>query len=300
MKLIFFLQSASLASLYPFLSVHMRSAGFSLEDVGAVSAALPLVDVVGPPLAGAIADRIGNFAVFMAAVTALNGVASLALLVAPVEEREGDQVEMCCHLDWCVNAITGDVVTLNVSNTLCEGSNNTHSDNLESTLCPHPLTCMAAIHAPSQATVPPLALYVAARVVLDVLRTSSLTLFEGAVVVIIQEQGGDYGLQKLFGTAGAVIFGLVAGHLIDAGGGGRKGYAIVFTLYCFLRVTAAAAMLRLSLAFKPPTKKVFSDLYKVRKHLHERAVLVTPLGVRAAHLGPEGGQRFCLRASPLR
>jgi hypothetical protein len=47
--------------------------------------------------------------------------------------------------------------------------------------------------------------------VLDVFKASSLTLFEGAVVVIIKEQGGDYGLQKLFGTLGAILFGPIAG-----------------------------------------------------------------------------------------
>ena len=38
-------------------------------------------------------------------------------------------------------------------------------------------------------------------------------LFEGAVVAIIKSDGGDYGLQKLFGTAGGIIFGPLAGML---------------------------------------------------------------------------------------
>ena len=33
------------------------------------------------------------------------------------------------------------------------------------------------------------------RVLLDIFRASSLMLFEGAVVAIIKEHGGDYGLQ---------------------------------------------------------------------------------------------------------
>ena len=40
-------------------------------------------------------------------------------------------------------------------------------------------------------------------------------LFEGAVVAIIKEHGGDYGLQKIFGTLGAVVFGPLSGQLID-------------------------------------------------------------------------------------
>ena len=59
--------------------------------------------------------------------------------------------------------------------------------------------------------------YLSVRVLLDVLRASSLMLFEGAVVSIIKKHGGDYGLQKLFGTFGAVIFGPLSGILIDFG-----------------------------------------------------------------------------------
>ncbi len=36
-----------------------------------------------------------------------------------------------------------------------------------------------------------------ARFLLDLLRASSLMLFEGAVIVIIKQHGGDYGLQVL-------------------------------------------------------------------------------------------------------
>ena len=46
--------------------------------------------------------------------------------------------------------------------------------------------------------------------------------FVGAMVVIIKAQGGDHGLQKLFGTFGAVIFGPITGKLIDLTGGSYK------------------------------------------------------------------------------
>ena len=37
------------------------------------------------------------------------------------------------------------------------------------------------------------------------------------VLSITKQYGGDYGLQKLFGTFGAVIFGPLSGVLIDFG-----------------------------------------------------------------------------------
>ena len=92
--------------------------------------------------------------------------------------------------------------------------------------------------------------YLAIRVLLDVLRASSLMLFEGAVVSIIKQHGGDYGLQKLFGTFGAVIFGPLSGLLIDFGQGHSKAYVGVIILYFCLRTLTALVILNLDLNFK--------------------------------------------------
>ena len=46
-KVVFFLQSAGLVSLYPYLSIHMRSMGFTVEDTAMVNTALPVADIVG-------------------------------------------------------------------------------------------------------------------------------------------------------------------------------------------------------------------------------------------------------------
>ena len=46
-KAIFFFQSASLVTLYPYLAIHMRSLGFSVEDTALVNSAIPLADIIG-------------------------------------------------------------------------------------------------------------------------------------------------------------------------------------------------------------------------------------------------------------
>ena len=82
-KIIFFLQSASLVTLYPYISLHMRSLGFTMEDASIVNSVIPVVDIFGPPLAGIMADKMGNFRIFMAALTFLNGASALFLLTLP-------------------------------------------------------------------------------------------------------------------------------------------------------------------------------------------------------------------------
>lgn len=87
-KLIFFFQSASLVVLYPYLVIHMRSLGLSTEEVAVVNGVIPAADMIGPPLAGFLADKIGNFRVFMSGLTFASGAASLLLLLIPAKTTQ--------------------------------------------------------------------------------------------------------------------------------------------------------------------------------------------------------------------
>ena len=101
-KIIFFLQSASLVTLYPYLSLHMRSLGFNMEDAAIVNSIIPVVDIFGPPLAGVLADMMGNFRIFMAITTLLNGLSALFLLTVSPEAdfRDANMINPRC----CLNA----------------------------------------------------------------------------------------------------------------------------------------------------------------------------------------------------
>merc|ERR1711884_539899 len=102
-KLIFFFQSGSLVVLYPYLVIHMRSLGLSVEEVALVNGVIPVADIVGPPLAGFVADRIGNFRVFMSVLTGVSGLASLLLMLIPpkTDSRISDQGELIQNLECC-------------------------------------------------------------------------------------------------------------------------------------------------------------------------------------------------------
>lgn len=49
--------------LYPYLTIHMRELGINVEETAIMSALTPCVAILMPPVAGMIADRIGNFKV---------------------------------------------------------------------------------------------------------------------------------------------------------------------------------------------------------------------------------------------
>ena len=69
-----------------------------------MNSAVPVVDVVGPPIAGIVADKIGNFRVFMSVVTFLNGVASLFLLAVPTS---GNKKKIVSSISFLFLRLTG-------------------------------------------------------------------------------------------------------------------------------------------------------------------------------------------------
>ncbi|XP_023714958.1 uncharacterized protein LOC111868499 [Cryptotermes secundus] len=74
----------SLFVLYPYLTIHMRELGINVEETAIMSAVTPVVAIVMPPIAGMVADRIGNFRILLSVFSSLGGAASLLLLLVPV------------------------------------------------------------------------------------------------------------------------------------------------------------------------------------------------------------------------
>ncbi|XP_011309592.1 uncharacterized protein [Fopius arisanus] len=84
LKLIFFVQASTLFVLYPYLTIHMRELGISVEETAIMSAVTPFVAIVMPPIAGLIADRIGNFKILLSLFSSLGGASALLLLLVPI------------------------------------------------------------------------------------------------------------------------------------------------------------------------------------------------------------------------
>ena len=82
-KLIFLFQSASMTVLYPYLNLHMKSLGISIQETAIINAMVPILFIFTPPLAGFLADRLGNFRVLLSILTALGGLVALLLLIIP-------------------------------------------------------------------------------------------------------------------------------------------------------------------------------------------------------------------------
>jgi len=289
-KLIFFFQSASLVVLYPYLVIHMRSLGLSVEEVAVVNGVIPVADVVGPPMAGFLADKIGNFRVFMSVLTAVSGGASLLLLLIPPKTHHtlSPGTLFCCSDDsgtpgttWCSNTAANISYQAHLAtNTTMVCSNELHvlhisqlsphnninkSNNMEFSESCMELECNGEVESVDPSWEMNLIFYIILRAAIDVLRASSIMMFEGAVVITIKQLGGDYGLQKLFGTFGAIIWGPVSGQIIDmaSSASGTENYAPVFYIFFAMRIICALLVLKLNLSFKKPAERIFKDLGKL-------------------------------------
>ncbi|PSN42174.1 hypothetical protein C0J52_09851 [Blattella germanica] len=84
LKLLFFVHASTVFVLYPYLTIHMRELGINVEETAIMSAVIPFVAIIMPPLAGMVADRIGNFRILLAIFSVLGGASSLLLLLVPV------------------------------------------------------------------------------------------------------------------------------------------------------------------------------------------------------------------------
>ncbi|VEN58323.1 unnamed protein product [Callosobruchus maculatus] len=84
LKLLFFMHSSTILVLYPYLTIHMRELGINVEETAIMSAVTPAVAILMPPLAGMVADKIGNFRVLLSAFSIVGGGSALLLLLVPV------------------------------------------------------------------------------------------------------------------------------------------------------------------------------------------------------------------------
>ncbi|XP_012220725.2 uncharacterized protein [Linepithema humile] len=84
LKLLFFVQASTLYVLYPYLTIHMRELGINVEETAIMNAITPVMAMVMPPLAGMLADRIGNFRILLSVFSVFGGFAALLLLLVPI------------------------------------------------------------------------------------------------------------------------------------------------------------------------------------------------------------------------
>ncbi|XP_030027566.2 uncharacterized protein LOC115445436 [Manduca sexta] len=84
LKILFFVHASTLFVLYPYLTIHMRELGINVEETAIMSAVTPVISIVMPPLAGMLADKIGNFRLLLALSSVLGGASALLLLAVPV------------------------------------------------------------------------------------------------------------------------------------------------------------------------------------------------------------------------
>ncbi|KAB7499373.1 hypothetical protein Anas_02311 [Armadillidium nasatum] len=93
---------------------------------------------------------------------------------------------------------------------------------------------------------------------------TSLPLFEGATMAILQEQGGDIGLQRLYSNVGQVVMTPLSGALIDAFSyDGLSNFRPAFYLYCIISIISAICISFIDLEFKKPAKNISEELKKL-------------------------------------
>lgn len=107
LKLVLFTYYGAAACLLPYLTVHMRQIGITVEETAIIYAVLPIVGFLGPPTAGFFADRLGRYQPVLIAALIGVGVFHTALLAIPqvsIEEIPINVEFLCSHQGTSVKA----------------------------------------------------------------------------------------------------------------------------------------------------------------------------------------------------
>ncbi|XP_042856325.1 major facilitator superfamily domain-containing protein 6-B-like [Penaeus japonicus] len=112
-------------------------------------------------------------------------------------------------------------------------------------------------------------LFVTANVLSKFFIGLTYTLFEVAVVAILKEYGYDYGLQRIYGSIGGMVFAPLSGFFIDHFGQGEHytDYYVMFVFYCVLKIVCAVILVKVDLRFKVPARSICNNMSNIFSNL---------------------------------
>ncbi|KAK7086676.1 hypothetical protein SK128_003418 [Halocaridina rubra] len=83
LKILLFTFYGALGCLMTFLTVHMRFIGLNIKEITWINSILPLTSLVGPPMVGMLADKLGHYKTITVICMSLCAVLHTALLFVP-------------------------------------------------------------------------------------------------------------------------------------------------------------------------------------------------------------------------
>ncbi|KAG8234738.1 hypothetical protein J437_LFUL000973 [Ladona fulva] len=89
LKITQFVLYGAIASLLPYLTIHMQSIGLTVEEIAVIYLALPFTTFLSPPLTGFLVDRFGKYKPVVVVALLLNAGFHHALLLIPPMELPG-------------------------------------------------------------------------------------------------------------------------------------------------------------------------------------------------------------------
>ena len=83
LKLLIFFESSATCSLLPYLTIHMKDIGISIDHIALIYAILPFTIFIAPPFVGYLADKMGSFTRVLFIMFLGTGVFHSVLLFVP-------------------------------------------------------------------------------------------------------------------------------------------------------------------------------------------------------------------------
>lgn len=201
LKMILFTWYAAGACLLPYMTLHMKQLGLNMAEMTAVYAILPIIQLLGTPIAGFIADKTGNYkSVLQLSLTTCIVTTMLIQYVVPARKTSSNQPAALSAPAMTNNATTSMATANGPSTTPASGMPDYghEQDNTMDTL--YLVTFW---------------LYLFIRVFHQVAVGLSYVLLDTTTIVLAEQNNSSYGRQRFWAILATGVFSPICGFVID-------------------------------------------------------------------------------------
>uniref|UniRef100_A0A6G1SMC6 Major facilitator superfamily domain-containing protein 6 n=1 Tax=Aceria tosichella TaxID=561515 RepID=A0A6G1SMC6_9ACAR len=199
LKMILFTWYAAGACLLPYMTLHMKQLGLNMAEMTAVYAILPIIQLLGTPIAGFIADKTGNYKSVLQ-LSLATCIVTTTLIQYAVPARKTSSNQPAVSTPPMSNATTSSMPTSGPSTTPASGMPDYghEQDNTMDTL--YLVTFW---------------LYLFIRVFHQVAVGLSYVLLDTTTIVLAEQNNSSYGRQRFWAILATGVFSPICGFVID-------------------------------------------------------------------------------------
>ncbi|CAG2102740.1 unnamed protein product [Medioppia subpectinata] len=229
LKLILFFWFGAAACLLPYMTIHMRQLGITVEETAIVYTVLPITQVIGPPIAGFIADKLGNYKIVLIVNLIITIITSVGIMFVP-SSGDPDAPQSKTHSPL-------------------EAAKDQELSAPHQTYASHAFTFW---------------LYFSIRIVFQITVGICFTLLDATTLVLCERHKSSFGKERFWAIFATGLFSPICGLLIDHLSAGKDefstNYSPSFHFFNVLVLLTSVTLMVMSVEVAPPPDNLMKNI----------------------------------------